>query len=213
MRAMLSEQDMAARVVAWLQEQHWDVYQEVVVRGPRADIVAVQGRIVWVIECKAAMGLRLLEQAWSWRGVAHYVSAAIPSRSGSRFGDKIMRDYGIGLLSVGDSVSETVPPLLWRRADVDTIRTRLREEHKTYAAAGNASSSYYSPWKATCDEVRAFVARTPGCSLKDLVDGIRHHYRTAANARTSLRTWIDEGKISGVRLVRDGRHLTLERTA
>lgn len=200
---------MAGRVVSWLREMHWDVYQEVTVRGPRADIVAVRGPLLWIIECKTSLGLSVLEQAWGWRGKAHYVSVATPSTGGD-FVRNLLSDGGLGLISVGhEFVFEKIPARLFRRAKADEVRKRLREEHKTFAAAGNAMNRYYSPWRATCDAVARFVRANPGCTIKQLVEGIQHHYLTAANARASLRTWIVEGKVPGVRAVREGKLVTV----
>lgn len=41
-----SEIELARPIVPWLQEMHWDVYQEVqcMMYGQVADIVAIQGR-------------------------------------------------------------------------------------------------------------------------------------------------------------------------
>jgi hypothetical protein len=77
----------------------------------------------------------------------------------------------------------------------------------TYAPAGNAESLRWTPWRQTCDNLKQAVQKRPGIPFKELVEGLDHHYATVANARASLRHWIAEGKIEGVRLERDGRYL------
>ena len=76
---MGKEADLAKVVVSWLNEQHWDVYQEVQIHGfgGVADIVAVQGPLVWVIECKTSLSLTVMEQASVWR--VHFRSVAVPT--------------------------------------------------------------------------------------------------------------------------------------
>jgi hypothetical protein len=73
------ETDIARPVVAWLQAQGWTVYQEVQHQGCVADIVAVRGPLLWVIECKAQLGLAVLGQALGWQGHAHAISVAVMS--------------------------------------------------------------------------------------------------------------------------------------
>ena len=62
--AATSEQDLAAIVVGWLTERGWDVYQEVAIMGKVADIVAVRGPCVWIVECKVR-----LDRLMSYGGV------------------------------------------------------------------------------------------------------------------------------------------------
>lgn len=216
------EERLAGGLVAWLREQRWEVYQEVQVStgGPRADVVATQGPVLWAIEVKASLGLAVLEQAEGWIGHANYVSVATPTTRRRSFIGRIASDLGIGILSIGDingdgrdwRVSECERPRLCRRT-TGRLRGALREEHKTFAPAGNATSSYWSPWKATCREVASFTRAHSGCTLKELVTGIRHHYSSTATARSSLAKWIEGGHVEGVRLERDGRLLRVFPTA
>jgi hypothetical protein len=46
--------------------------------------------------------------------------------------------------------------------------------------------------------------------VKDLVDGIKHHYASDASARACLVAQALRGDIKGVRVVRDGRRLYFE---
>ncbi len=205
-----SEQELASVVVGWLGEQGWDVYQEVTVRGgPRCDIVATQGPITWAIECKTSFGLGVLDQAFYWRGRANLVSVAVPY-SHSDFGRRVAREYGIGILHViAKSVREHERPRLWRRVE-GKLRQILRDEHKTYAPAGNADASYFSPFKATCRNVSDFVRRNPGAPLKQVIDSIGHHYASTASARQHIRHWIEAGKIEGLALRREGRQVFVD---
>jgi hypothetical protein len=54
------------------------------------------------------------------------------------------------------------------------------------------------------NEVRKHVAKNPGASIRDVVDGIKHHYQTDATARSSIAKWIEAGKVKGVELRRTG---------
>lgn len=220
-----SEEDFAATLVEWLKDLKWEVYQEVTTgRGDsRADIVAVQGRLVWVIETKLSFSLELLWQARSWQTFAHYVSVAVPTGTrgskGARMMDYFCRQMGVGLLvghmnggykeAAAGSFDEQVKPRLDRTAIVSYIRERLTERHKTFARAGNSHGLYYTPFKATCERVAAAVKKTPGITMKELIGSIETHYHTTSTARSSLAKWIEKGIVEGVRLKRDGRALKL----
>lgn len=222
-----SEEAMAAVVVAYLEDLQWTVYQEVTCEpGGRADIVATQGPLLWVVECKRSLSLDLIAQADEWRGVAHRVSIACAApqrpkgrrrsrghRRGGRFVRALLSERGIGWLSVDDQeVSEAIKPRLTRRV-APALRRALRPEHRTFAAAGNARSEFWSPFRDTCRRLRAIVQERPGITLKEAVAAIEHHYRTPSSAVGSLRHWIGEGKVPGVRLVQEGRRITLREEA
>lgn len=219
-----TEADLAVPVVEWLTEQGWDVYQEVqTATGPIADIVATQGQLVWVVECKKAFGLAVLEQAEHWLPYAHYVSVAYPHVPSPRRGTLPLRvaDWlGIGTLGVqkfgdfggalSDFCFESRPPLLRREPPcLYLLRRQLNEAQRAYAPAGNAEGRFWSPFRATCDAVRAYVQQHPGAAMKEVVDSVRHHYRTDSTARSCLVKWAEEGKIRGVRLEREGRSVRL----
>lgn len=198
-----SEAEIAAAIVAWLRSQGWEVYQEVQpprnVSG-RCDIVATQGPIVWAIETKTSLSLSLIGQAVEWKPFAHYVSVGIPFSRYNRFAERVLRDYGIGLLNVyRDDVNETRTPALQRKIS-PILKNALCEEQKTYAEAGNNRSEFYSPFKKTRDLLIDLVKRKPGIRLRVAVGELSHHYSSHVNAVASLRVWINSGLIKGLRL-------------
>lgn len=217
MRAQRSEREIAAQVVEWLQSQNWDVYQEVQPRlGTKVcDIVGVMGPLTWCVETKQRYNAAVLEQAVHWKEWAKLVSVATPPRaSGSVVYDHFCRSYGIGRLIVSPrdrwscGVDERIQPRLERRT-IWNIGDDVRPEHKTFAAAGNNEGLRWTPYKATCEELRNLVEKIPGIPMKDAIDEIRHHYSSDKVARASLAHWIDKGKVRGIRLERQGRKLYL----
>lgn len=216
-----SEADLAKALIVWLSEHHWTVYQEVQITtgGRCADIVAVQGPLVWIIETKVSLSMAVLEQAWDWRRYnnAHFVSVATPvlrSRGGAHdFVAAVMKQLGMGWLQVmaggesdgwarfhnGDFVEERVHPRLFRKIRKDQcIRERLTEEHKTFAAAGNSDGIRLTPWALTCRNIQLAVKKQPGLLLDDLIATIKHHYRTPKAAHSCLYQWIKKGIVKGV---------------
>ena len=206
----LSETDLARHVVAFLHDAHWDVFQEVKCMGCVADIVAVQGRVLWVIESKTAFGLKVLSQAHKWTHYAHYVSIATPPARRSEFGWTLLRDYGIGYLAVerGGHVAERFHPRLRRTAMFCRLREALHEQQKSFAPAGS-NGGYWSPFKQTCEAVRRKVASAPGITMKELVASIDTHYRSLSTAKSCIVKWAEAGKIPGVRVERDGGRVLL----
>lgn len=79
---MKSETDLAEKVVEWLQAQQWEVFQEVQLDsfGRIADIVAVSGPLLWVIECKTSQSFAVFEQAFQWKMYANYIRHMVRER-------------------------------------------------------------------------------------------------------------------------------------
>jgi hypothetical protein len=190
----ISETEIAAKVIKWLDEQHWDIYQEVQFRnyGCRADIVAVRSGYVWVIECKTSLTFTVLEQADHWQ--SHFRSIAIPSArslQGRGFAYHIAVQYlNLGILEIGDNgVRERTGPKLMRYFHQSSKRmiSQLREEHKSTLAAGSYGGGYFTPYRQTMNEVKRFIARTPGCTLKEIMQDLSHHYASDTSAKTCIR--------------------------
>lgn len=212
---VVKETDLAAAVVAHLRDQEWDVHQEVGgAYGSRADIVAVRGPLLYVVEVKSTLGLAVIGQARGWLHQANYVGVAVPSgrrHSEDRLcAERILWEWGIGLLKValpawsgdGTRVTEEIPPRLWRRIPVgrtSRLRGMLCEETRTFALAGNAEGKFWSAFKATISEVQRAVRENPGLTTKELIGAIQHHYSSDSTARSTLLHWLWRGKIPGVR--------------
>ncbi len=190
----MKETELAKPVVAWLQEQHWDVYQEVQLRqyGGVADIIAVQGAQVWAIECKTSLTLGVMDQASLWR--VHFRSVAVPAAKSWRSrvaAQKVARNYfKVGVLNVHtSSVNEVVAaPYMreFRRSGLK-IRDLLEPEHKTFAQAGNAEGSRWTPYQRTIRDVRSFLEKNPGSTMKEIQQEIgRGHYASPASCRGNL---------------------------
>ncbi len=205
MSRFASEQELARHVVGWLQGQQWDVYQEVATGlygGPRADIVAVQDGLSWVIETKTSLSLGVIAQAVAWVGRANFISVAVPlshrRSQGREYAYRLLRREGIGLLAVEtDGWIQHDAPRKFRRT-AHPISDVLCDAQKTMAQAGAARGGYYTPFAGTCRAAREFVAEHSGCTMRELVDGIKHHYGCDATARACLRKWLGTKKIPGV---------------
>lgn len=204
------ESDLGPPTVAWLHGQGFtDVYQEVDAWAGRADLVGVAGKLIAVVELKVALSWELLSQARRWRGVAHQVWVAVPHSkmsSGRQMAERVFEDYGIGVISGGYERSR---PAFNRRADTHHVTKWLREEHKTFAAAGSCGGRHWTEFKSTCERLREHVAAHPGATMRECVAEVKHHYASDAGARSRLVSLIRRGVVAGIRVERDGRALRL----
>jgi len=215
----VTEEVLAEMVVSWLQDQHWVVYQEVSCAGAVCDIVAVRGPAVWAIECKLKMGLAVLGQAHQWRFLANYVSVAVPApkRGYHQFAYRLLHDYGIGRIELtersdldgwGLNIRQSAPTFCRRTSS--KLRCSLREEHKTFAKAGNPNSKRFTPFQGTKRDIQRIVKQRKSVPLKELIDELNHHYTTDVSAKQCLTKLIDGGVIEGVVVRRVQRKIFIE---
>lgn len=211
-----SEKALAKVAVAWLAENGWEVFQEVSTGqgSPICDLVAKRGPVTWAIECKLSLNLDVIAQALHWRFRANYCAVCVPSGRASIAAESLLQQLGVGWLFAYPEEDSRHGPRLqfqagpFRRARSD-IRRFLREEQKTFCEAGGNRGGHFSPFKATCREVAGAVANRPGLTMKELLSTISHHYGSDATARACIAKWAEAGSISGVKVQRVGKHLTL----
>lgn len=219
----IRETDIGAPVAAWLEETGWTVYPEVECWGSVADIVALRGPLVWVVECKTSLSLDVMRQAAEWRGLAHYRSIAVPfpTRSSNRnsgFTSQVLGAFGIGKFLVrpnaeslryAEAVEHRFAPRLDRAVKSDRLRNAVSDRHREECVPGQVSAkgARITAFSNTCRNARNFVSDNPGCSMKELIDGIAHHYASDASARSAMSQWIRNGVVDGLEARRDGRRL------
>ncbi|NOS56465.1 MAG: hypothetical protein HOP37_09460 [Cyclobacteriaceae bacterium] len=188
----MSESELAAPLVAWLQDQNWDVYQEVQFRqrGGVADIVAVRNGIVWIIETKTSYSFKVLDQASSWP--VHFRSVAVPKTFSDKRDYRVARFYylvGVIEISSGGRIEEIVrPPVFTKnKKAVNDYKQQLTELHKTFASAGSKSGHHLTPYKQTILEVRRVIDENPGCTIKFLYQMLGSmHYANGPSFRGNL---------------------------
>lgn len=216
-----SESELAAHVVAWLKDQHWEVYQEVSIGYMDAvmDIVGIKGKIIWNVETKTSLSLSLLGQAIYNREYCHFVSIAHPrthqsSRKGKLAARYLMRDYGIGEIEVepGGFIIDT-RPRMHRNCKRKFVLNSLNDAQKS-SIAGSKGGGYWTPFKETCRKVVEIVKQNEGIYYKEMINKLDHHYRTDQTANSCLRNWIGTNKIPGIELYyENGKSLRLRKLA
>lgn len=205
---MSSESDLAKKIIAWLEGNGWDCYQEVFVGNgyPRPDIVARRGAAIHIIECKLSASLALLDQAYHWRDQANYISVATPLRCGSVSFRVFCQTFGIGKIVCHvdweqlECSYDLYPtfrrgkPFGYKWADL------LNPRQKTYADAGNADGKFFSPFKNTVEQLEKIAIEKPGIRLSEAIKEIEHHYSADTTARSCIYQWIKNGVIKTVRI-------------
>ena len=202
MRAPLSETELATTVLAELQRFGYETYEEVYA-GNRADIVAVQGPVLAVVECKVSLSLKFLDQLLEWRGQANHIIAAY---AGGRYNgafDFVCRSAGIGVWEVRGAQHIVIRchPRLFRKTG-SRLRRALSPQNRSGAgvSAGTNGGGYHTPFRETCQTLRAIVARHPdGILLRDALTQFNHHYSSNKVAMSSLPKLIRSGVIKGIR--------------
>lgn len=200
-----TEVELCKAAIQWLQAQHWDVYQEVQLfyAGSRADIVAVRGPSIWIIEAKMSLSVSVIEQAYSWRYYGNYVSVLIPERQRRRSGISLLATLGLGFIELYRPTGDVHHHDMGRFMRVkDHLRERmigaLSPELQTgeYGEAGNAKGARWTPYASTMDQVRRFLKEGGPATIKQIIQNLEaHHYSSDKSALQSIRkaltTWED----------------------
>lgn len=205
---MPTETDIARPVVDWLNQEGWEVFQEVEYEGRIADIVATRGPVTHVVEVKRSRCLEVLDQALAWIHDADRVSVAVPMR---RFGlrskawDFVCQRAGLGEFIVDrhDQVEIARSPL--RQVAAIGLRSALREEHKHFAEAGNDKGKRWTPFGALVQRLVVVVEEHPGIKLTEFVEITNHHCGTDQAAVRTLRRVIKNGGVKGIEVRHGGR--------
>jgi hypothetical protein len=203
-----AEIDIAAVVITWLAEADWTIYQEVQIGryGPRIDLVARMGERLWVIECKRTHSFDVIEQTLRWVGAAHWISIATAGRLRKTLArERFHEMLGVGWLHCGGGITEVVAAPLHRRLGSFDLRHYLKDGQRTTGTAGS-QSDYWSSFRQTKGQVIELVQKSPGITMKDLVDRAGgFHYSSSSTARAALAKWISRGTIPGIESRREGR--------
>ncbi len=200
----MKETELAKIVFTWLEKNGWDCYPEVHLSGSGrvADIIAIKKDIIWIIETKTSFGKAVLGQCWYHICLSPIdkVSCAVPHSSRNTSRVERLANYNgdhksgcvIGLLEVkGDDVIETVVSSnnYSRMYKVEERRGwyfNLPERLKTHCAPGSPAGGVLTPFKVTCEQIHDYVRKHRGCTIRELVEGITHHYSSDKSARSCI---------------------------
>ena len=202
MEKFKTESELAAKLIELLSRDYGNIYQEVKFLERRADILIEipleKTSLSWIIETKLHANFDLLEQARGWRYVANYVSVCAAGKYHNEF-KSICRFYGIGVIQLfkfNSEYDEIVVPELNRKS-LNEMLLDMSDAQKKWngGIAGSLHSDYYTPFKETRNNCIYYVKTHEGCTLKELIDNISHHYFTKTGAVQGISKRIDQGII------------------
>jgi len=210
-----NERELAAPVISHLQENGFDVWQEVRFTwgNPIHDIVAVKDGRVYIIECKLSLTLGVLSQAYFAQHSAHVTYIAVPAPDKSRrsrmayldrrFPLKVCAKFGIGVFYVHprpdwatDKIvhhvsTEMLPEMTGFSEDELYIQQmkNLKDIPRAFCEAGGKGGGYFTPYKATMKNVQDIITQFPGINISSIISELKgkHHYAHDTSARSSLR--------------------------
>jgi hypothetical protein len=200
----MKETELAQKFVQYLSD--FDLYFEVDYGGC-VDIVALMlgGRVSLAVEVKTTFNFKVLDQALNNQQWFNYSYIGVPAFRDDWLQRRLCADYGIGLLVYNDkhqyqdcSVSEIVKPKLMRRSNVK-LRQRLHERNKlSLPGAQSGTGERMTAFKVTHDNLYKYVRRNPGCTIRQAMDGVAHHYNTNKAAASNIYSWIYQGVIKDI---------------
>lgn len=218
-----NEVQLAQRFIDLIEEEGWDVYQEVSSAGGLIDIVAIKTisgiELLWAVETKTSLGLPLIAQARKRQVCADLVSVAVPERAwrAKKWTEKqliidILRHLHLGLVLVWPDEGEfsrtmkvELEPEIsprFNRKYRKSLREWLSPEHKTSASAGTKDGGYWSVFRKTVKALQDYVATQTGpVELKHALKQIVHHYANPYSALNAISKMIDKGVIAMTKTV------------
>lgn len=220
-RVVLKETDLFNPVKDLFESQGYTVYSEVNGPSGRADVVAVHGAELVVVELKTTLSLELMEQAQGWIYYAHKVYVAVPKQKRhNNFARFLLKKLGIGLIEVNfsdprwshlvkakpEAQPDSWTPPQWNRKISDRLRKALREEQRQGPPGGTAGGGYVTEYKLTMERIRKYLRYDVGqgqwASIKDILEHCHTHYaapkQSLAKALLSFETdWCEVQKIKG----------------
>jgi len=88
-------------------------------------------------------------------------------------------------------IQTRIKPALQRKSHqmiTKSVIPRLRPEHKTHGRAGTNRGGYFTPYRATMNEVKSIIEKQPGCTIKEIMAKLtQHHYSHDKSALSSIQ--------------------------
>lgn len=201
----MKETELAQIFVDYLSD--YDLYFEVDFYRS-VDIVALKNNISAAFEVKTSFNFKVLEQAIANREHFNYSYIAVPEFGDSYFKIQMCKDYGLGLLVYRDKydygsrgkVAEYVKPKL-NRISNESLRSRLSKSNKlSLPGSKSGDGTKITAFGVTVESLTKYVARNNGCTMKDAIQNISHHYSSCTVAVSCLARYIQKGVIKNIEL-------------
>lgn len=206
----MTEAELALKFIEHFTNAGQEIYKEVEHGRGRIDFVSVLAPVRTAVEVKLGANLAVLDQAITNQLYCHYSYVAIPWVRGVYAGSifmKICTKFGIGVMVYEgrhDEVAEYVAPVMHRKV----LPLKLADFQKESIAGSNGG--YMTAYKMTMRKITEYARSRPGCTLKEAMCAVPHHYSTAACGAASIRKGIERGWIKDFKLD-NGKIVLIER--
>lgn len=199
----MKESDLAQKFVDYL--SCYDLYFEVDYYRC-IDIVALSEKISMAFEVKTSFNFKVLEQAINNRPNFNYSYIAVPEFNDWSIQKKLCEDYGVGLIMYDgrkgyNDVREWVAPKFNRHTNNKHLISRLHECNKrSLPGTKSGDSEKITAFKITVENAILYVKRHPGCTIKEMIDNISHHYNNSKAGCNNIYQWIHNGVIKELKI-------------
>ena len=199
-----SETDLAKHLIEYLISNGYnDVYKEVYTtkynNSRPIDIVVKIKDLTHGIECKISLTLNVVCQALYNLKYCNYSSICVFQANWKDYEhstiQKILKQFGIGFFYVDKygEVKKIIEPSLRRGKS----SLKLHEEQKD-SLAGAKTTKRVTEFSLTCTLLENYVKNHEGCTLKEAVKQIKHHYSNSTVAVTCLAKMIKENVVKEI---------------
>ncbi|MMZ43525.1 hypothetical protein D1872_50770 [compost metagenome] len=190
----MKEVELYGPVKNWLEDRGYTVYPEVECVGSRADIVAVNGDHVIIVELKTSLSIELISQGVCWvhRKSANqvYVAVPMPWKGVHWYAHQLLTSEGIGLILVdtnrlyGDHGCQlALPPkdlVRDHKGRFDISKSVSNYHLELGLQGGHAGGGYLTGYKVTMLKVKEYLTNErqgQWTVLKDIITNVDTHYR------------------------------------
>lgn len=208
-----TEADLGPLVARFLQQEEYEVFEEVRMGGvgsPIVDIIGRGGTLLHGIELKINLSMTVIRQAVRNRKYFHHSSIAISARRHPIYKDVIRSDdrefamlvcrtFGIGVFEIfynDDKIDQVIPPSLceghhdYIKATIMPLITERHRLNSKYSKAGTKGGGYFTPYKEMIKIVKSYIEAHPGCEIDDVMSHLIEEHRlsrlTSIPYKTSL---------------------------
>lgn len=210
--AKLKETDLSNPVSNYFQSvfPECEIFYEVKSYGSRKIDIVIRTKegLIISVELKLSLNLQVIHQAHTNTDFSHFTFIAIPKKSVMRikkdFIVSICKALNIGVIVVGNSYQDFKTESYFHETTEKTPKKKLKllEGQKTFSQGGESGGACYTEFKQTCENIVKFLdtCANKSCSFDYLIDNIQHHYKNKPSAKSSLKKYIADGIVKGVKI-------------
>jgi hypothetical protein len=193
-----SEKDLAKLFIIYLEENGYDVYQEVPTCNGYCDIIGIKNGLIFAFETKMQFSFDVMEQAENNKNISNYTYLVVPypKRGGLHYKKKLSKMIGIGVITVDEYRGVNIELESDYTQNIKR-KIKLKDWQKLNEAGGKER---WTPFKILVRDVKEYIKDKDGVSFKELWDNLEVYYSSLSSFRTSFTRNIYDGVINGIEI-------------